>query len=159
MWYFCEFYSMLSPSLFCIVKCVICISCPGVILPLHLNYICVFIDMFVRLINVSVLLCLCMLYNIIFGYNSPWFFFYISPMHGLFHYCVIFTSVFVLIFLWMLYLWLLPYVCVLRMICSLLVIHMGDLVIHISCVLFIIPLSSSLLTRIHKIRRTYRCFN
>ena len=44
------------------------------ILPLHLNYIYVFTDMFVHLITVSVLLFLCMLYNIIVGYNLSWCF-------------------------------------------------------------------------------------
>ena len=39
----------------------------GVILPLHLKYICVCIDMFVNHKMVSELLCLCMLYNIIVG--------------------------------------------------------------------------------------------
>ena len=38
-------------------------------MPLKLNYICVCIDMFVHPIMLAVLLFLCMLYNIIFGYN------------------------------------------------------------------------------------------
>ena len=65
------------------------ISCTGVILSLHLNYICfcilcvryvcasyngVNIDMFVHLITVSVLLCLCMSYNIMVVYTSLWYF-------------------------------------------------------------------------------------
>ena len=44
------------------------------ILPLHLNYICVCIDMFVNIIMVSVFLCLCILYYLIVGYTSSWYF-------------------------------------------------------------------------------------
>ena len=78
---------MRSPSLFCIGKIVMCISFAGLILPLHLNYIWGFIDMFLHIITVSVLLYLCMLYNIIVGYTSSWVFLYfscarvITPLH------------------------------------------------------------------------------
>ena len=50
----------------------------------------------------------------------------------------------------MLYLCLLQYVGVLRMVLSLVVIHVGNLVVHISCILFVMPLSLFLLTYIHK---------
>ena len=43
-------------------------------MPLHLNYICVCIDMFVNHITVSVLICLCMLYYTIVGCTSSWVF-------------------------------------------------------------------------------------
>ena len=65
---------MSSPSLFCIRKFVINNSCPWEIIPLHLNHNGVCIDMFVHIILVSELLCLCMLYNIIVGYTSSWYF-------------------------------------------------------------------------------------
>ena len=62
-------------------------------------YMC-FIDMFVHLITVSVLLYFCMLYNIIVGYTSPWYFviylscvWIISPLHH--SYIYIFTNMFV----------------------------------------------------------------
>ena len=71
---------MRSPSMFCIGKCVIYISCSGVILPLHLDYICVCVDIFVRHIMVSTLICLCMLYNLIAGCTSSWVFFPIGPL-------------------------------------------------------------------------------
>ena len=70
------------------------ISCPGVILSPQLNYIWVFIYMFLHHITVYVLLCLCMLHNIIFGYTSFWnFVLYLScawvipPLHH-FYMCV-----------------------------------------------------------------------
>ena len=66
------------PSLFCLGKSVIHISCAGVILPLHLNYIYVYIYLFLHHITVSALICLCILYNIIFGSNLSWEFGYIS---------------------------------------------------------------------------------
>ena len=65
---------MLSPSLPCIGDFVRYISDEGFILPLHLNYICVCIDMFLHLIMLSVLLCLCMLYNITVVYTLSWYF-------------------------------------------------------------------------------------
>ena len=76
--------------------------------------------------------------------------FYISPVHMLFHHCVSFTYVFVLICLWMLYLWLLRYFSVLHKICSLVELHIGNRVMHISCELFFIPLLSFSLTCIQK---------
>ena len=54
-------------------------------MPLQINYICVYIDIFVHLITVSVLLCLCILYHLFFGYTSYWYFVlylscvYVSP--------------------------------------------------------------------------------
>ena len=72
---FVHFTQYSPPSLFCIGGFVIYIYCEGVILPLNLNYICVFIDMFFHNITVSTLICLCMLYNIIIGCNSSWYLF------------------------------------------------------------------------------------
>ena len=65
---------MISPSLPCLENCFIHISGEGFIPPLHLNYNGVCVDIFVNLIMVSILLCLCMLYNLIFGYTSYWYF-------------------------------------------------------------------------------------
>ena len=42
------------------------------------SYSCVCDDIFLHIITVSVLLCLCMFYNIIVGYTSYWFFLYLS---------------------------------------------------------------------------------
>ena len=50
------------------------IFCAGGILPLHLNYICVCIDMFVHHITVYALIYLCMLYNQIVDCTSFWIF-------------------------------------------------------------------------------------
>ena len=55
---------MHSPSLFYIGNFVIYIYCSGVILPLHLIYICICIYMFVHNIMVSAWVYLRMLYNI-----------------------------------------------------------------------------------------------
>ena len=122
MWYVCAFYNVQSPIVFFIGKYVIYISCPGWILPLHLNYNGVCIDMFVHLIRVLYWY-FCAYYNgigiVISVYVIPpncWlyftlvFLFYISPLHGLFHHCTIITSVFSLICLWMWCLCLLQYV-------------------------------------------------
>ena len=112
------------------------------------NGVC--IDMFVNLVTVYVFLCLCMLYYLIFGYNPYWYFvLYIYPVHGLFLHCVILTSVLVLIFLCMLYLWSLWYVCVLHTIFSLVALHLGDISMHISCILIVMPFFPSSLTYIH----------
>ena len=79
------------------------------------EFICVFIDTFVHNITVSVLICLCMLYNIIVCYTSFWVCFPISLLCiDLLHHFVIVTSAFELKFLWILYLSLLRYVCVLH---------------------------------------------
>ena len=74
MWYVCEFYTMRSPILFCLGKFVAYISYYGVILPIHLNYIWVFIYMFVHHTTMSTLICLFMLYNLIVGCNLSWIF-------------------------------------------------------------------------------------
>ena len=103
----------------------------------YYNGVCIY--MFFHLITVSVLLYLCMLYNIIFGYTLSWYFFLYPPVHGLFRHCVIVTSVFVLICLCILYLWLLIYVCVLRTIWYLVALHLGNLVMHIHFILFVMP--------------------
>ena len=52
---------------------------------------------------------------------------YISPVYGLFHHYFIVTFVFVLICFWMLYIWLLWYVCVLHTIRSLVTLHIWEL--------------------------------
>ena len=62
------------------------------------------------------------------------FFSYVFPMSGLSHHCIIVTYVFVLICLWMLYLCLLQYVFIIHPIWSLGVIHLGNLLMNISCI-------------------------
>ena len=66
------------PSLFCHEKFVIYISCSGVIIQMHLNYIYIFIGMFVHHIKLSILICLCTLYTLIVVCTSSWVFFPIS---------------------------------------------------------------------------------
>ena len=111
-WRTVEFYTIRSLSLVCLGKFVIYNSCAGVILKLHLNCICVCIDMFVNNITVSTLICLRLLYNIIKICTLSWIFFYLSLVHGLLYHCIIVTSAFELICLYILYLCLLKYVCV-----------------------------------------------
>ena len=84
---------------------------------------------------------------------------YISPLHGSFHHCAIVTYVFLFICLWILYLFLLWYVCLLHRIYSLVVIHIGKLVMQYSFVLFVFTLLPSLLTFINKSGLTYCCLN
>ena len=69
----------------------------------------------------------------------------IPPVHGLLHHCISVTCVFILI-----------YVCLLCMFWSLVALHPGNRVMHTSCILFAIPLSSSSSTYIHKSGLTYR---
>ena len=150
---------MISPSLPCIENFVIYIYGELFILPLHLNYNGICIDMFVHIITVSIFLSLCMLYSLIFGYTSSWYLCYISHAHGLFHHSVIFTSVFLLICWWILYLWLMQYVCVLHKICSLGALHLGNLIMYISCIWFVMPFLLSYLTYIHNSGLKYTCLN
>ena len=64
---------MFPPSLPCIGNFVINISGEEFILPMHLSYIYVRIDMFVNPLMMSILLYLCMLYNLTIGYTSYWY--------------------------------------------------------------------------------------
>ena len=123
---------MRSPNLFCIGKFVIYISslsrvdsstAPKVYLNFY-SYVCssysgVCIDIFVHVIQSTGWL-----------YFILGIFFYISPVHGLLHHYTILTSDFVLIFLWILYLCLLWYVCVPHNIYSLVVVQFGSLVMN-----------------------------
>ena len=146
---------MRLPRLFCIRKFVIYDSCAGLVLPLHLNHICVGIDMFGHHITMSELIYLCILYNLIFGCTSSWVFF----LYWLLNHCVSVTSMFVLICLWILYICLLQYVWVLHKIYSLVVPYIGNIFMHIYCILFFIPLLPYSLTCIHKSGLTPCCFN
>ena len=112
------------------------------------SYNSVYIVMFVHLIQYN-----CWLYFIL-GILS-----HVSTMYGLFFNCIFVKFTFVLICLWMLYIWLLWYVCVLHTICSLVALHLGNLVMHISCILFVVPLSPSLLTYIPNSGFTHLCLN
>ena len=71
---------------------------------------------------------------------SPDDFFYIYPVHRLLYHCIIVISLFLLICLCILHLCLQKYVCVLNMIYSLIVLHLGNFFIYISCVSFTPPL-------------------
>ena len=66
-------------------------------------------------------------------------FFHISPVHGLFYHCIIVIHVFIL-----------TNVCVIHTLCSAVALHLGNFVMYISYILFVIALPSSLLTCIHK---------
>ena len=113
MWYIGESYTIISLSMFCLGKFVIYNSCSGVILPLNLHCIWICIVMFVHNIMVSELKCLCILYNIIISCTSYWDFGSgLLLWMGLLHHCVIVTTMFVLICLWILYLCFLRYVFV-----------------------------------------------
>ena len=68
----CAFYTMCSSSMLCLGNFVIYISCSGVILTLHKDYICVSMDIFVHHIAVSELISLCELNNIIVVCTSSW---------------------------------------------------------------------------------------
>ena len=138
MWYVCAFYTIRSPSLFCIRKLYIYISCSWVILTLRHCHICICIDMFVYVIQYN--FCLYFILVILF---------YTSPVHGLFYRFIIVTSDLVFICLWILYPCFLWYVGVIYTIYSLVVLHLGKISIHIPFIWFVIPLSPSSLTCIH----------
>ena len=137
MKYIHKFYTMRYLSLFCIEEFFIYVSCSGVVLPLHPNYICVGIDMFVHHITVSEFVYViqpnCWFYSIL------GIFYYISPMFGLFFHCIVVTFELALIFLWMSYICLLQHVGVLHNIYSLVLLHIGNIVSHILCILFVMP--------------------
>ena len=139
---------MLPLSIFCIGGVVIYISRAWVILPLRHIHICACIDMFVYVIQSNFLVVLHL------GYL-----FYFSPVHGLLYHSIIVASDFVFICLLMLYPCLLICVGIIYTIYSLVVIHLGNIVIHISCIWFVIPFSPSLLACMQKIRLTSFCFN
>ena len=108
-----------------------------VILSLCIHYICAFIDMFMHIILVSVLKFLCMLYNILIGCTSSWVFFLslsyarvILPLNC--RYMCVHINM-----LWMLYLSLMRYVCVIHKIYSLVVLHLGNLFMNIYCIVFV----------------------
>ena len=86
-------------------------------------------------------------------------FYDISPMCGLFFHCIFVTFAFLLICLWMLYIFLLVYVDVFHTICSLVVLDIGNLVMHISCIWFVMPFSPFSLACIHKSWLTSLCLN
>ena len=122
-------YSATEPGLYLRLYFFVCASYNGVC-----------INIFWYPITVFVLLCVFMLHNIIVGYNSSWYYVLYLPCTWVFpplHHCCIF---FALIWLLMLYIWLLRYFFVLRMICSLVALHLGNLVMRIYCILFVIPL-------------------
>ena len=83
---------------------VIYFSCAWVILPLHLKYICIYINLSVNIIPVSALT------HFKYTHYTHWLYFilkvlsYISSLHGLLCHCVDFKSAFVLICLCILYL-------------------------------------------------------
>ena len=87
------------------------------------------------------------------------FLFYISPVRGLLHHCVIVAYMFVLICLLMLYLWLLQHVCVLHTLFFLVVLHIGNIFMSIFCILIVMLFLPSLLAYIHNSTLTYPCLN
>ena len=106
-------------------------------------YVCDYYNGVCIVIFVCVMQSNCWLY-LILGTLS-----YVSPVCGLFFQCIVIKFTFVLIFLWILNLCLLWYFCVLHKICSLVVLYIGNISMHISCILFVIPFSPSFLTYIH----------
>ena len=76
------YFTKLFPQVCLVLGILLAISGEVFILPLHLNYICVSIDMFLHIVMVSVLLCLWILYHLIVGYTSSWYFvLYISCVY------------------------------------------------------------------------------
>ena len=80
---------MRSLSLLCFGEFLIHVPCEGVILPLHLPYICASMDIFLHHITVSEFIYMCMLYNLIVGCTSSLVFCIISL---LFTFCYIIKS-------------------------------------------------------------------
>ena len=84
---------------------------------------------------------------------------YIYPIYGLLFHCIVLTFAFVLIFLWMLYICLLRYAVLLHKVYYSVVLNLDNLVMHISCVWFVMQFLSSSMTWIHKSRSTYIYLN
>ena len=106
------------------------------------------LDMFVYVIQYN-----CWLYFIL-GFLP-----YISPMYRLCFHCTVITFTFLLLRLLMLYLCLLRYFGALHTICSLVLLHLGKIVIHISCIWFLLPMFPSSFTCIHRSVLKYLCLN
>ena len=124
-----------SLILFCIGKFVIYPPCAWVIIPLRHDYIYICMDMFVNSILVYALTHSCIFiqytHSVYFILGIWLYIFYISTVHGLLHHCIIIIYVFVLVHLWILYLCLQKYVCVLYTIYSFFVIYLGKIVVYI----------------------------
>ena len=134
------------PKFFCTGNFVMYIFCSGVIIPLQLNQIYVCIDMFVHRITVSALMFF-VFYTIHCWFNFILVIFsYISPMYELFNHCVIVTYIFLLICLLILYPCLVRFACLFNKIYSLIVHQIKNLVVYISCMIYIFPLSPYSLT-------------
>ena len=103
------------------------------------SYNGVFIDIFVYVIQSNRFL-----------YFILGIFTYIYPMYGLFFHCIFITFAHVLICLWMLYLCLLKYFGVINTIYYLVVPHLGNLVMDIYHIWFVMPLLPASFTYIHK---------
>ena len=149
MWYVCSFYTTRPPSLFFRGKFV---TQRALYMHLYL-YFCesyngVCIDMFVYVVQPNFWLYL------ILGILT-----YISPMYGLFFHCIVVTFTPVLICLWMVYICLLIYVGVIHTIWYLVILHISNIIMHIYCIWFVIPLSPSSLTCINKSGLTPLCLN
>ena len=133
------FYSYVCSSYKQCLYWYVCAYCSGVFnWYVFASYNGVYIVMFVNLIQYN-----CCSYLILVTFS------YVSPMYGLFFHFIFIKFTFVLIWLWILYLWLLQYVCVIHTILSLVALHLGDIVMHISCLLIVVTLFPSLLTYIH----------
>ena len=73
-WYIFAFYTIKPLSLFFIGKFAIYITRAKVIMPLRHKYICICIDIFVHNIPIHAFIYFCMLYNILIGCTTSWFF-------------------------------------------------------------------------------------
>ena len=132
------FYSYVCSSYKQCLYWYVCAYCSGVFnWYVFASYNGVYIVMFVNLVQYN-----CCSYFILVTFS------YVSPMYGLFFHFIFIKFTFVLIWLWILYLWLLQYVCVIHTILSLVALHLGDIVMHISCLLIVVTLFPSLLTYI-----------
>ena len=89
----------------------------------------------------------------------PVLFFYVFPVYGLFYLYIVITFLFVFISLLMLYLCLLKYVFVLYTLYSLVVLHIGNICIHISYKLFFMTLPPLSLTFIWNSLLTPACLD
>ena len=78
-----------------------------------------------------VLICLCISYNLFIGCTSSWVFIYIYPVYGLLYHYIYINPALVIMCLFLFYTCLKRYVCVLYTTYSLVVLHLGKLVVYI----------------------------
>ena len=97
--------------------------------------ICLYIVYIFLHLHVCLFLTICSLFVLRIGNFSC-----VSPVHGLFYHCVVITYVILLICWYLFYICLIQYSCVLYTLYSLFLIRLGNILMNIYCIWFILTL-------------------